>query len=66
MFFHSVERWRYAVESAAEQLFGEQAKVWLWQSNANLAGKAPAELLHDRVGAQMVMTLLRGLPIRAN
>ncbi len=64
MFFHSVERWRHAVESAARQVFGQSADDWLRRPNAELAGKAPSDLLSDRAGAQMVMTVLRGLPVQ--
>lgn len=53
------DRWVAAVQAAAREAFGSGADRWLDAPNANLAGRRPADLMFDRMGAQMVLTVLR-------
>ncbi len=53
------DRWVAAVQAAARQAFGSASDSWLDTPNVNLGGRRPADLMFDRIGAQMVLTVLR-------
>jgi uncharacterized protein (DUF2384 family) len=53
------DRLAAAVETLAREVFGSRAEGWLDTPNATLAGKRPADLSRDRLGAQMVLSVLR-------